>query len=269
MFTAPYWDERLMIEDNEVPHVLAIGDSWFWYPVNNLLNPIFNVLEGERCILAIGNNGAEAVEYVGAKYRERIRAALDAWKGSIEAVLISGGGNDFAGLDDMFRIIRAKCDGFTTVEQCFNAGEPAGVFDEVGKAYGELIDMVFAAVPEARIFLHNYDRAIPTGKGFVGNGNWLKAPMTLARVNRKLHQGIVNRLLFEFTQRLEAQAARSDRITLVDSARLADVDDPDDIAGKGTLTAAEWANELHPKPKGFNKIAKRCWKPAFKSAGLI
>lgn len=31
MFTSPYWDERLMVEDNEVPQVLAIGDSWFWF----------------------------------------------------------------------------------------------------------------------------------------------------------------------------------------------------------------------------------------------
>jgi hypothetical protein len=269
MFTRPYWDERLMIEDNEVPHVLAIGDSWFWYPVNNLLNPIFNVLDADRCILAIGNNGAEAVEYVGDKYRERIRSSLDAWKGSIEAVIISGGGNDFAGLDDMFRIIRTQCNGFTTVDQCFNAGEPGKLFDEVGTAYRSLINMVFAAIPAAKIFLHNYDRAIPTGKGFVGNGNWLKEPMKLAHVDPKLHQGIVNRLLFEFTQRLKARAAESGQIFFVDSARLGDVDDPDDITGKGTLTSTEWANELHPKPKGFNKIAKLRWRPAFKAAGMI
>ena len=268
MLTHPYWDERLMYEDGEVPHVLAVGDSWFWYPLNNLLNPIFNLLGGSKCIFAIGNNGAEAVEYVGTKYRERIQSSLDAGKSSIEAVLISGGGNDFAGLDDMFRIIRAKCDGCTTVEECFNQGEPKGIFDEVAVAYGQLIDMIFASVPGATIFIHNYDRAIPTGKGFVGHGNWLKEPMKQANVDPSLQQGIVNRLLFEFTQRLKAQAARSNQIYFVDSARLSDVDDPDDIEGRGTLTKTEWANELHPKPRGFNKIAKLCWGPAFAAAGL-
>ena len=268
MLTQPYWDERLMAEDGEVPHVLAVGDSWFWYPVNNLLIPIFNELGGSKCIFAIGNNGAEAVEYV-ADYRQDVQESLDEWKGSIEAVLISGGGNDFAGLDDMFRIIQTRCEGFTTVDQCFNTDEPKRLFDEVGVAYTQLIDLIFASVPAAKIFIHNYDRAIPTGKGFVGLGNWLKEPMKQAHVDLSLQQGIVNRLLFEFTQRLKAQAVRSSQIYFVDSAKLAGVDDPEDIEGKGTLTKTEWANELHPKPRGFNKIARLCWGPAFTAAGLI
>jgi hypothetical protein len=267
MHSQPYWDELLMDQHGEVPQVLAVGDSWFWYPVNNLLIPIYSVLGGSKCVFALGNNGAEAVEYI-KYYRGDVQESLDAWKGSIEAVLISGGGNDFAGLDDMFRIIQTQCDGYTTVDECFNSGEPKGVFDEVAAAYSELVDMIFASVPGAKIFLHNYDRAIPTGKGFMGLGNWLKEPMKQADVDLSLQQGIVNRLLFEFTQRLKAQAARSSQIYFVDSARLADIDDPQDIEGKGTLTATEWANELHPKPRGFNKIARTCWGPAFTAAGL-
>ncbi len=267
MLSGPYWDERLMIQDHAVPHVLAIGDSWYWFPKNNLLNPIFNVLGGSKCILAIGNNGAEAVEYA-VDYREQIQGSLDGWKDSIEAVLISGGGNDFAGLDDMFRIVRTKCDGFTSVDQCFNVDEPGKLFDEVTEGYRRLIEMIFTAIPHAKIFLHNYDRAIPTGKGFVGNGNWLKEPMTRAHVDRSLQQGIVNRLLFELTQRLKARSAESSQIYFVDSARLRDVSDPDDIEGKGTLTNTEWGDELHPKPRGFNKIVRSCWAPAFAAAGL-
>ena len=103
----------------------------------------------------------------------------------------------------------------------------------------------------------------------MGLGNWLKAPMTPAGVSQELHQGIVNRLLFEFTQRLKAQSARSGQITFVDSARLGDVSRPEDIEGKGTLTGTEWANELHPKPRGFNKVVRTCWSPAFAAAGML
>lgn len=269
MPTHPYWDATLMREDGEKPQILAIGDSWFWYPINNLLNPISNHFHSGKCIFAIGNNGAEAVEYIGKKYRYAIQSSLDAWKDNIEAVLISGGGNDFAGLDDMFRIIRARCSGFASVDQCFNEGMPGGIFDEVADAYRQLIDMITTTAPDAKIFLHNYDRAIPTGKGFAGLGNWLKEPMTLAHVDQSLQQGIVNRLLFEFTQRLKAQSERSSQITFVDSARLGDVGGPEDIEGKGTLTSTEWANELHPKPRGFNKIVRSCWAPAFTAAGLL
>ena len=77
-----------------------------------------------------------------------------------------------------------------------------------------------------------------------------------------------NRLLFDFTQRLKAQCAQSSQITFVDSARLGDVGRPKDIEGKGTLTNTEWANELHPKPRGFRKIVRTCWAPAFAAAGL-
>jgi hypothetical protein len=31
MLMALYWDDRLMLEDNQKPHKVAIGDSWFWY----------------------------------------------------------------------------------------------------------------------------------------------------------------------------------------------------------------------------------------------
>jgi hypothetical protein len=268
MMMGPYWDSQLMLEDNEKPHILAIGDSWFWYPLNNLLNPIFKHFNSGKCILAIGNNGAEAVEYVGRKYRVAIESTLDAWKDDIETVLISGGGNDFAGLDDMFKIIRTQCDGLATVDECFKELQPAQIFDEVADAYRQLIDMVFAAVPDSKIFLHNYDRAVPTGKGFAGLGNWLKEPLKRAHVDTGLQQGVVNRLLFEFTARLKAQAARSSQIFIVDSARLVDVARPEDIEGKGTLTSTEWANELHPKPRGFNKIVRACWAPAFAAAGL-
>lgn len=268
MVNAPYWDSQLMLEDNEKPQILAIGDSWFWFPKNNLLNPIFQHFNSGKCILALGNNGAEAVEFVGSKYRDGIQATLDAWPDHIEAVLISGGGNDFAGLDDMFRIIRARCDGFTSVSECFNSAQPGQIFDEVGDAYRRLIDMIFATVPNAKIFLHNYDRAIPTGKGFVGLGNWLKEPMVRAHIAASLRQGIVNRLLFEFTARLKAQCARSSQIYFVDSARLHDVRRPEDIQGKGTLTNTEWGDELHPKPRGFNKIVRTCWAPAFAAAGV-
>ena len=268
MLSRPYWDERLMLEEANVPNILAIGDSWFWYPLNNLLNPIFNLFNGSRCVLAIGNNGAEVVEYVGSKYRSRIQSSLDAWKSSIEMVIVSGGGNDFAGLDDMFRIIRPACGDYTTVDECFNDLQPQSLFDEVGNAYTDLVDMILSTIPDARIFLHNYDRAIPTGKGFAGLGNWLKAPMMQALVDASLQQGIVNRLLFEFTLRLKEQVARSDQVFLVDSAQLADLGSAEEIEGVGTITAKEWANELHPKPGGFNKIAKKRWKPVFESAGF-
>lgn len=37
---------------------------------------------------------------------------------------------------------------------------------------------------------------------------------------------------------------------------------------RGTLVPEEWANELHPTPAGFNKLAKK-WRPGLERAGLL
>ncbi|MBI2508692.1 MAG: SGNH/GDSL hydrolase family protein, partial [Betaproteobacteria bacterium] len=60
-----------MADDHVMPAVLAIGDSWFWYPIGqSLLDPInTKVWNKQYCIYAIGANGAEARDYVEGKFR--------------------------------------------------------------------------------------------------------------------------------------------------------------------------------------------------------
>jgi hypothetical protein len=75
-----YWDEVLMKSDGYYPSVLAVGDSWFWYPfpggsLLNHLGPI--VATREHIILAYGNNGAEAYDYVRGTYARQLGTALD------------------------------------------------------------------------------------------------------------------------------------------------------------------------------------------------
>ena len=41
------------------------------------------------------------------------------------------------------------------------------------------------------------------------------------------------------------------------------------IDSRGTLAAGDWANELHPKAAGFNKIAKQRWQPELAAAGIV
>jgi hypothetical protein len=37
----------------------------------------------------------------------------------------------------------------------------------------------------------------------------------------------------------------------------------------GTLLDSQWANELHPKPSGFNRLVADCWSgPARRALGL-
>ena len=110
MINKPVWDESILTRDGLFPTVLAIGDSWFWYPKNNLLNQLHKRLNRKKrhLILVRGHSGAEAVEYQSGPIREQIERDLDRKKGygrTIKAVFLSGGGNDFAGRDDLGKLL--------------------------------------------------------------------------------------------------------------------------------------------------------------------
>jgi hypothetical protein len=243
----PYWDEGFMMGEGKFPEILALGDSWFCYPFNNLLNPIHNLWAGGRVILAQGGIGAEAVELASGRCFKNFRAALRGYP-SIRAVLLSAGGNDFAGLDDMSAILKPDCSGETSGAGCFKPDALEKLmFRDVIRAYRKLIREVERWRPGALVFLHNYDYALPSGQGILGFGGWLKQPMDLARVPPALQPQAVNYLIDTFSDALaQVQREFPDRTLLVDSS--------------GVLSPADWANELHPTISGFNKVVERAWQ---------
>ena len=55
-----YWDAAWRQESGRFPSILAIGDSWFWYPFpgGSLLNQLGPLTAGrEHVLYAVGNNG--------------------------------------------------------------------------------------------------------------------------------------------------------------------------------------------------------------------
>ena len=253
MVNRPYWDEVEMVNNGDGAEILALGDSWFWYPANNLLNPIFRWLSPARVILALGANGAEAQDYLHDFYLDDFTRCLKTYT-NIRAVLLSGGGNDFAGLDDFGDILKEDCSGITDAAKCFKAGQPGRLLDKVAAVYDELVARVKKHRPEAKVFVHQYDYAIPTGKGFFGLGQWLKAPMDAASItDANLQQQVVNRLIDLLGERLAAlEAGSNGRGKFLRTA--------------GTLNPEQWANELHPTPRGFNKIARAHWVDSVQAA---
>jgi hypothetical protein len=258
-----YWHEPLMVQDGVVPSILGIGDSWFWYPLpgGSLATSLAAlVAPRQHTLLVFGNNGAEAFDYVGGVYADRIERALQRYGSGCSAVFVSGGGNDFAGFNDLRPLLGLDCSACASADACFNHGAQAdsieSLFDRVQQYHVELIDRIAAHVPaSARIFVHNYDYALPTGKSVVGKGGWLRPALADARVPPPLQAACVRYLIDEFSQRLLAlQSMYAGRVVFVDS--------------RGTLAPADWANELHPKGSGFARIARERWRPALATAGL-
>lgn len=258
MPNGPVWNEALLKADGVFPTVLAIGDSWFWYPKNNLAIPLHKILNREKAhvILVRGHNGAEAIEYQSGPLRNQIEQDLDVARGygrTLKAVFISGGGNDFAGRDDLPTVLLPDCTGKTSAEQCLRPGQPESLFGTVFDALVGVYDLVQEKIPSTPVFVHGYDYACPNGKGFFGLGQWLQYPMDQCRVSRNLQQEVVNTLIDRFAVMLQEAQRRSPHLHVVNEV--------------GTLTTGDWANELHPTPAGFNRLAK-CWRPLLKSTGV-
>jgi hypothetical protein len=256
-----FWDEEKMKNAGLTASILAIGDSWFWYPFpgGNLINNLgLIVAPKSHVILAKGNNGADLSHYTVGKYKGIVREALRLYGNSLSAVFISGGGNDFAGLYDLRPLLKDDCSLEINAKDCFKkgAGGLKDFMSGIDNHYRNLIGQIYTRTrPNCHIVMHTYDYAMPNGKGVFGSKGWLKPALAAANVPNDLHQACMNHVLDQFADTLR-KITQSDPIHfhLVDS--------------RATLKTSDWANELHPKSAGFNKIAQLAWKPKLMQIGL-
>jgi len=258
-----YWnDSSRLFDSGETIDVLALGDSWFHYPFNNLITPLYTALD-RPTVYVIGESGARADELCQGSWLGNFRRMLGGYP-SIRLVCISAGGNDFAGIGDLDdKILASDCSNATSLAECYRAAQPQGVFASVELAYRTILAAVAGIRPDLPVLVHNYDYAIPNGKTLPGLRSWLKLPMDNDRVPTAgapldgLRRDIVRDLIDQFTlslDRLESAVAQP-HVDLVWSA--------------GTLSDTDWANELHPKPAGFVKLVNDCWSgPARAALGL-
>ena len=263
-FENVYWDWPSMEADNHTPSILAIGDSWFWYPFpgGSLINRLGQlVATKQHYILAVGNNGAEAHDYVFGKYKDAVTTALNFHGDGLSAVFLSGGGNDFAGLNDLLPLLNLDCSAATSAGDCFKPGDIegtiGGLMKRVTEDYHLLIGQIMMKCPAAiKIFVHNYDYPLPSGIGVFGNpSDWLKPALDDAKVPLPLQAACTKYIIDEFSKVLKG-------VKVLGGASVVFVD------SRKTLLKSDWANEIHPKPAGFKKIADKKWLPKLKANGL-
>lgn len=167
MADRPFWgDETVMQNQSLSPDILAYGDSWFWYPNNNLMTPINNLWNGTKTVLVKGDNGVELREMIGGIPRlwNDFRNAMVGYKNTISAVMVSAGGNDFAGIEHFQTLLKVDCSNAATSDDCFDLGnqaagieqQPWRMLREIAHNYQFLIDFVRSVRPDVPIFLHNY-----------------------------------------------------------------------------------------------------------------
>jgi hypothetical protein len=231
---------------------LAIGDSWFDYPLNDAGLPWPN-----QAIVAqlqiLGNPspiilnramfGQASIVVMGLTNQEHYLSDITAgsWlSGKPDAILVSAGGDDIVG--DQFVIYLDYVGGGLS-------SRIKGVIDSVEASYQALFQFRDVYAPGTPIFGHCYDYAVPNGHHPIFGGPWLKPSLDATSYNYSQGLAIVTTAIDDFHAMISGLASvAKNNFILVDT--------------RGTLTRDTthplgWANEIHPYTDGFISLAQK------------
>ncbi|HLZ41917.1 MAG TPA: hypothetical protein VKQ11_13200 [Candidatus Sulfotelmatobacter sp.] len=257
--TAAAAPEPALAEFQTAGFLAAAGDSWFDYPLHDVLKLLEDAHGYNVESTAHKGDPIEKMAYTGgqlddfARKLEKIQA-----RGAVpKAVLVSGGGDDVAGnefgmlLNNAFSPIAGWDD--EVVDGVLN--------QRIFTAYVQMLTTITSLcqgtfgkiVP---ILVHGYDYPVPDGRGFLGGwpfpGPWLDP-------------GFREKNFSDLPTRIAMMQAMMDRFNtmvklLPSQTALGHVQY---IDLRGTLSNRLddyqdwWANELHPTEKGFEAVTDR------------
>lgn len=239
----------------------AAGDSWFDYPLHDVLKLLEDHHGYNVESTAHKGDPIEKMAYTGgqlddfARKLEKIKA-----RGAVpKAVLLSGGGDDVGGNEFGMLLNNA----FSPIAGWDEEMIDAVLNRRILTAYVQMLMSItglcqgtFGKTVPIPILIHGYDYPVPDGRGFLGGwpfpGPWLD-PGFREKNFQDLPTRIVlmQQLMDRFNQvvkSLPAQPALA-HVRYIDlrgtlSNKLADYQD-------------WWANELHPTEKGFEAVTNR------------
>ena len=223
-------------------NLIADGDSWFDYPLyKDTIDLIPDLCTIKPNILKLAHWGDTTMGELGIKRIKKIQDAIESFAGNFDGILFSGGGNDIAG--DQFQLWLNEAsvvnhDDSLALNTRFDV-----ILSLVQAAYQDLIELRNKYLFGKPIFINCYDFPIPTNIGVCGQGPWLY-PSLLYKGWVDMGQGaiIIKNALIKFSNMLKSLADNPANNIVI-------------VSTQGTLQSNEWANELHPTPEGFGKIA--------------
>jgi hypothetical protein len=232
--------------------LLAHGDSWFNYPLNgnsfslsdtDIVAHLTKMGSPPPKILNISHYGDATTDEMGLHKQERLIAALRNPKnwltGKPDAILFSGGGNDIAG--DPFCIYLNYKDSNTPG---LDRDRFAGRLASIRSSYLDLFLFRTRYADKVPIFGHCYDFARPMQPHPPCVGPWISPSLTFTGWSTEEGAQIIHDALELFKGMVdELERSRQYDFTVVQT--------------QNTLAKSDWANELHPHPPGFKKLAEK------------
>lgn len=237
------WHQYQPRNDINAPIVLCFGDSWFWYPipgVGNLSNRLLDFGQYQSIdIAAIGKNGME-IAYPGKGILSDLTTFLQWESKTVDMIAISGGGNDFAGADDLDPLLQKGVAG--DAESWFKKKETDALFANIKAGYQRVVYLRNTFCPTVPIVTHCYAYAHATGQGLLWLSPWIKPSFDKIGMPQTLHADAV-KFIIDSLAKVQKSLEKSEPLYhFVDTRNLLRPDD--------------WVNELHPTGEGFNKIAR-------------
>jgi hypothetical protein len=240
---------RRVLKNPKIKRIVSEGDSWHLYPV--ILEEIIDQLNRDKTIAIFSADGAgDTIEGI---WRER----LESNKGFVKSIamerpsvfLFNGGGNDLLDarkgpdgkqLGNIYFHLKDFQPGMTAADLV----KPTigSVFDAVEQTTRAMVAKALEFAWIKKVVFHGYDYPFPD------NDVWLGKPMKARGImSPALQRQICILLIDRLHDRLESVAA-----SFSTTGKVAHVD------VRGTVTSkADWYDELHPRSKGFKKIAAK------------
>ena len=236
-------------------YLLAVGDSWFDYPIHDILTRLddnygYNIESSAHA----GDPIETMVSQVGQLDKfARCMDKILALGATPKAILVSGGGDDIAGKE--FGMLINNID--LVPIPGWNDQVIAGVVDtRIAAAYRLMITSINSLCQKNLgrtfpILVHGYDYPVPDGRGFLGGGGLLPGPWLKPGFDEKLFSDInvttqmMTTVIDRFNTMLQnlVQEPGLQNVTYIDLRK--------------TLSNAQanykdyWANELHPNAGGI------------------
>lgn len=255
------------------PVLVAEGDSWFHFPI--FLRDVVQQLSEDHLVWTIGAAGeqlAGMVDVEAISRDEDYRFALSDHAGSAKALLLSGGGNDLVGVDpDGTRVL-------TRMLRPYEPGRPARFFLDTGECHRRLVGIeanlrrVFAEVaarhPDLPVLIHGYDYALPCpwGRDDRRQPAWTRRDGFLGRVLAEL--GFTDPALRNEMIRLIIDELNGVQKKLAGGSGRGAFGHVFHVDLRGTLQAADWADELHPTDSGYARVAGR-FRAQLQALGVV
>ncbi|MCW8932597.1 MAG: trypsin-like peptidase domain-containing protein [Gammaproteobacteria bacterium] len=214
--------------------VVAEGDSWFQYPfiLKDTIDQLIDLDNFQYAIYGL----SEAGDLLSNIVREdEITEAIE--NEDPHVFLISGGGNDMVGNERIATMVHP----YSANRKAENyPNEKFSVFlNELERLYRRLFDRVLSNKPHLKIICHGYDNAIPQ------NGTWLGKPLAKRKIiDPTLQYEIIKVMIGRFNELLKS--------IIKDYPGSVYHVDCRELIG----TKSNWHDELHPKDKGYFKVAK-------------